>query len=447
MKQTPTNNDYRQPSTFIPIDGGTHSYQIKVSVIIPVYNPGPGIERCIRSLQEQTLQEIEMIFVDDLGTDGAMEKIRTAAAEDSRICILTNPENCGAGVSRNVGIEVARGEYLSFVDPDDYVAPDFLYLLYEKAAHRGLDIVKGRHIYEREDGTQTPPDIDLNTKIRERLPKGYPLYCLFSWQHQSAIYSRKLVMESGARYGTSRKAQDTTFLLRVCHAASTFDLEEQAAYFFCERMDSAMHTFNEKMLREQLLALHDQAAYLSEFAKEDKFAAQYMQNQVNYCLKLHSYCSQKPELQNASSVFLAGLRQVVMELPFSEQMIRNNLVIRILVRNGENLCLDAFSLQWRPSAAQDFLNVAERWTEFMCRHPECLEEYRWGLVQAFEKARQCCAYDSSLMQKLNEAEKKLPGKGKMLLYSATFNAMRFRRLVDAHLPAEMVLKLKKWLNR
>ena len=80
-----------------------------VSVIIPVYNPGPGIERCIDSLRNQTLQDIEMIFVDDRGSDGAMEKVKAAAAEDPRIRILTNPRNLDEGPSRNAGFTAARG--------------------------------------------------------------------------------------------------------------------------------------------------------------------------------------------------------------------------------------------------------------------------------------------------------------------------------------------------
>ena len=69
----------------------------RISVILPVWNPVLGIDRGITSLRGQTLQDIEMIFVDDRGTDDAMEKIRAAAAEVPRIRILENPENMGAG--------------------------------------------------------------------------------------------------------------------------------------------------------------------------------------------------------------------------------------------------------------------------------------------------------------------------------------------------------------
>lgn len=76
-------------------------YIPKVSVIIPVWNPGPGISRCIESLRNQTLNDIEMIFVDDCGTDNSMDKVHSAAKKDSRIRIIENEENFGAGPSRN----------------------------------------------------------------------------------------------------------------------------------------------------------------------------------------------------------------------------------------------------------------------------------------------------------------------------------------------------------
>ena len=121
----------------------TISERPRISVILPVWNPGPGIDRCISSLRGQTLKDIEMIFVDDRGTDDAMEKIRAAAAEDPRIRILENPENMGSGPSRNRGIEAARGEYILCVDPDDFIDHHFLEVLYQYAAEKNLDIVKG----------------------------------------------------------------------------------------------------------------------------------------------------------------------------------------------------------------------------------------------------------------------------------------------------------------
>lgn len=191
----------------------TQSVFPKVSVIIPVWNPGSGIRRCVDSLRSQTLEDIEMIFVDDCGTDGAMDLVHSAAAEDSRIRIITNAENVGPGISRNAGIDIAHGEYLSFVDADDYVSLNFLEVLYTKAKSEDLDIVKGRIVYKLEDGTEAV-HADLNEGIWNGIRDGKPLFSLFCYQHQSAIYRRSLLEKYGVRYGTSRRAQDDTFLLK-----------------------------------------------------------------------------------------------------------------------------------------------------------------------------------------------------------------------------------------
>ena len=157
--------------------------QIKVSVILPVYNPGSGLVKCLKCLQNQSLKEIEMIFIDDCGQDKAKEIIREAKQKDPRIILLENSENMGAGRTRNRGIEAASGEYLSFIDPDDYVSEDFLELLYKKAEETGADIVKG--IYKNVDDEGNDLHLDdpylLNNKIRWGLEGGRSLFALFTF--------------------------------------------------------------------------------------------------------------------------------------------------------------------------------------------------------------------------------------------------------------------------
>lgn len=93
---------------------------ILVSAIIPVYNSEKFLDRCIESLINQTLKEIEMIFIDDGSTDSSLEILRKYEKLDSRIKVITQ-ENSGPSVARNRGIEIARGEYLSFIDSDDWI--------------------------------------------------------------------------------------------------------------------------------------------------------------------------------------------------------------------------------------------------------------------------------------------------------------------------------------
>lgn len=114
--------------------------QPKVSIIIPVYNVEKYIERCINSLKNQTLEDLEIILVDDSSTDSSLEICQRAATGDSRIKVI-HKANEGAGMARNAALEVATGEFIGFVDSDDFVAPDMFETLYEKAQKYGSDLV------------------------------------------------------------------------------------------------------------------------------------------------------------------------------------------------------------------------------------------------------------------------------------------------------------------
>lgn len=92
---------------------------IKVSVIIPVYNAQEHLEECLKSVTGQTLRDIEIICVDDGSTDNSLNILEKLAAEDSRI-IIKRQQNLFAGAARNNGMESARGKYLEFWDSDDY---------------------------------------------------------------------------------------------------------------------------------------------------------------------------------------------------------------------------------------------------------------------------------------------------------------------------------------
>lgn len=118
--------------------------QIKISVIIPVYNSSAFINRCLKSLQEQTLKDIEIICIDDCSTDDSVEIIRNQfVLQDNRFSIYENKEKKFASGSRNFGINIAKGEYIAFVDSDDYLDLDFYERLYDNAKIYNADIAIG----------------------------------------------------------------------------------------------------------------------------------------------------------------------------------------------------------------------------------------------------------------------------------------------------------------
>lgn len=114
--------------------------QPKVSIIVPVYNSEKYLERCINSLRNQTLREIEIILVDDSSSDSSLDICNKASKEDCRIKVIHKP-NEGAGKARNEGLKFATGEYIGFVDSDDFVEKDMYKTLCEKADEYGSDLI------------------------------------------------------------------------------------------------------------------------------------------------------------------------------------------------------------------------------------------------------------------------------------------------------------------
>ena len=114
----------------------------KVSLIIPVYNQAQYIKRIYSNILNQTLKDIEIIFVDDLSTDNSASIIKELMEEDKRIVYIKNKENMGAFFSRNNGVINSRGEYVLLVDIDDFLLNDILLKSYETAKMYDLDILQ-----------------------------------------------------------------------------------------------------------------------------------------------------------------------------------------------------------------------------------------------------------------------------------------------------------------
>lgn len=110
-----------------------------ISIIVPVYNVAPYIKRCAESLRSQTFFDIEIIFIDDGSTDGSAEICDAYALEDSRIKVI-HQANAGVSSARNVGIQVAKGEFIGFVDADDFIDKKMYEELYKVMQACGADI-------------------------------------------------------------------------------------------------------------------------------------------------------------------------------------------------------------------------------------------------------------------------------------------------------------------
>ena len=114
----------------------------KISIIIPVYNVEKYLEQCLSSVIDQSLKDIEIICVNDGSTDSSVEILNKFSQNDPRIKIL-HKEHTNAGDARNSGLDIAEGEYILFLDADDYLKENALELLYTSALNNNLDIIMG----------------------------------------------------------------------------------------------------------------------------------------------------------------------------------------------------------------------------------------------------------------------------------------------------------------
>lgn len=192
--------------------------KIKVSVIVPVYNAQDYLEQCIVSILEQTLQEIEVICVDDSSTDRSLEILKKYEKEDSRMRVLTQP-NSGAGAARNRGLSQASGEYLSFLDADDFFEPDMLELAYAKAKEDRADMVVFKSDQYHTDSDQfvqvawtlrekeIPPYTPFNH--RQMTDNIFKVFVGWAWDK---LFSREFVEKHHLIFQEQRTSNDLLFV-------------------------------------------------------------------------------------------------------------------------------------------------------------------------------------------------------------------------------------------
>jgi glycosyltransferase involved in cell wall biosynthesis len=193
--------------------------EIKISAVIPVYNSEEYLAECIESVLSQTLREIEVICVDDCSEDASLRILREYADKDSRVVVLANSENQRAGACRNRGLHEAKGEYIHFLDADDYLLPDAYEAMYAAAAKSGLDMLKARvHSIDantREEALYPRYDL-LNFKKSEfgaitsytKCPKKLSRLPVTPW---NAIYKRTFLLENGIGFNRLLTANDRSF--------------------------------------------------------------------------------------------------------------------------------------------------------------------------------------------------------------------------------------------
>ncbi|MFE4336549.1 glycosyltransferase [Streptomyces sp. NPDC056831] len=207
---------------------------VKVSVVIPVYNPGKYIDPCIDSLLRQTLPagEFEVLFVNDGSTDDTPERLEKLAAEHPHFRVITIPNSGWPGKPRNVGVDEAKGEYVQFVDQDDHLASDALRRLYEMGHRNGSDIVIGK---VASNFRGVPHGVFKKNRERCTL-RNAPLYDSLT-PHK--MFRTEFLRKNGIAYPEGkRRLEDQLYMMQAYFPAEVVSiLGNYTCYFYSRRDD------------------------------------------------------------------------------------------------------------------------------------------------------------------------------------------------------------------
>jgi len=160
---------------------------ISVSIIVPAYNAEKVIEDCLKSILKQSLQDIEVIVVEDGSKDSTREVLRRFQERDSRIRLIEKDKNEGLSAARNSGIKTARGKYIGFVDADDWVEKDYFASMYDGGRDADL-IVTG---YRHDAMDEAREKVNISREVR--LPKGY-------WTDKKQVITMAAYIDTGKMF-------------------------------------------------------------------------------------------------------------------------------------------------------------------------------------------------------------------------------------------------------
>lgn len=237
--------------------------EIAVSVIVPVYNVEKYLTRCLDSLVNQTLKNIEIICINDGSTDNSTEILNEYAQKNSRIVAITQ-ENAGLSATRNKGIDIAKGKYIGFVDSDDWVSLDFFEKLFQAAEKYQADIAVGNIIrlhkfhkkfhlkIQREEVTE-----DINQKF---------LLCdcpemSYVW---NKIYRSDSLRQSNLRFTDGMIYEDVIFTPQALYYLQKMVTVPYTSYYYWRRNDSIVVTNSEKANSDKIKALKIAEDFIKE---------------------------------------------------------------------------------------------------------------------------------------------------------------------------------------
>lgn len=268
------------------------------SIIIPVYNIAPYLQRCVRSVLEQTFCDYELILVDDGSIDGSSQLCDQLALEDPRIRVC-HQENKGLSGARNTGFRMACGKYIWWIDGDDWIPSHALSLLHANTMDGQTDVVKFSHFRVEKGDTRavfTSQPQGMYTEMNEIWQMAFYAggkYGLSACMH---IYRRQLLQDSGITFVSERlvASEDYLFNLQVLFHAKSLCVVKEPLYYYEQHTGSLTQRYKPDLFEKYnrlftaLLEYCSQKGLFNRF--EGKIAAFYLWHLIRGTCLPNEYC-------------------------------------------------------------------------------------------------------------------------------------------------------------
>ena len=265
---------------------------MKISLIVPVYNAGSYIGAFLESVTAQTLDGIQVILVDDRGSDDSINIARKYIREhpsEKEFIILDAGTNRGPGGARNLGIEKAAGEYLVFADSDDLLEPEYCEALYTAAKKHDADIVCCDARY----GDKILSNRAVHTGILEKKSRKKTLagFVTYLWTY---AFRREFILENGIRFPLQRSAEDSCFVTCSWLSARSSAYIERPLYRYIPRDTSVSRVKERARWKNRINSF----CKVKEYAKEKNIYRQYRCAIDRLCFKKGTLLAIKDYLTN-----------------------------------------------------------------------------------------------------------------------------------------------------
>lgn len=272
-----------------------------ISIIIPVYNVVQYLNRCIKSLIEQSYTNLELIFIDDGSTDGSGDVCDQWKKKDSRIVVI-HQDNKGVSAARNAGLRVAKGSYIGFVDPDDYIDRDMYCSLYNKITQNKADIASCAWENEYENGTSSMVSGTIDNTINaedaiayELLHKKYVTWnklfsvdvCADVYYDESVIQGEDRLYDVMVHLNASRVVYINRPYYHYCHRSNSagskkFTHEDLSLIVACKKMKKLLEGKSARL--DKIVNAQMQKAYV-QLIESMKYDVEKFREDGNYCVR------------------------------------------------------------------------------------------------------------------------------------------------------------------